>query len=574
MESPWDIRWESFIIDTREWRVCRAEDRQIVRVKNRSGKSGRILSVPAVRILVLMFRNKNRRISASDVDLLKDYSEDQRNTRFVDYVSQLRRGLNPEFDRDFILARRSVSQAKATAYEFRGVTSLDENWHSPFPQIKAKVLPLIDENMVLELGAEMGLEGTALLSRTLEWKAQEDYHRVERLKAAQLKIRREKRHTGLLKDYYPDDDLSAAGLVRYRLEIDGSEITTNIAVPVSSVGMRVSLKEDQDRFHFSKVCSFLIPKPSLDDLARFIASAWARNVVAKNDPIYCLQSFSPENLSSSMTFSLAKYFDHRLGYGRLWTELCDALIETDFEPDRVMADKSNKLRLREKLLPTARQIINCSARPCPGGVNVVVALRRVDEDHDDFVFPIEQRSHHVETAQGEESIIPSGFHAVLAERDAAKAVSPAHSVFREVAEELFGRQEFVSHAGQVEYELFPASFPPLHWFKTHPTQFQHEVVSFGFDLIDGSYQFGILLLIHNPDYWEQFKSLAFTNYEFKSTGKSAVVISTRNTDSLTQIFTNPLFADTSFIALVEALMRLKELEPERVSLPELTPIRA
>src|ERR1700681_698256 len=39
--------------------------------------------------------------------------------------------------------------------------------------------------MVLELGAEMGFEGTALLSRTLEWKAQENHHKVERLKAAQ-----------------------------------------------------------------------------------------------------------------------------------------------------------------------------------------------------------------------------------------------------------------------------------------------------------------------------------------------------------------------------------------------------
>jgi hypothetical protein len=48
------------------------------------------------------------------------------------------------------------------------------------------------------------------------------------------------------------------------------------------------------------------------------------------------------------------------------------------------------------------------------------------------------------------------------------------------------------------------SKPRLAWFRTNRRGFRLEVVSFGLNLMDGTFEFGVLLVVTDPSYWEEF----------------------------------------------------------------------
>jgi hypothetical protein len=273
-----------------------------------------------------------------------------------------------------------------------------------------------------------------------------------------------------------------------------------------------------------------------------------------------------------MSFSLAKYFDFRLESGGLGAELNGALREAQFDVDKVINERETELTRRHNLLRDAAAILNCKARICVGGVNVVFAVRRLDLDKeiDDFVFWVGERSRVVASAQGEYSIIPSGFHAVVIEEKAAKTVSPWQSVYRELGEELFRRDEAISRNGKSDFNPLGLDCRPLFWFKGRENTIVHDMVSFGFDLVDGSYQFGILLVVQDPCYWEEHGFKASGNYEYKYQGRRrALTVSTKDTSEIARILNNPLCSHTSIAAIIPALKRLKKIDPARVNLPDI-----
>jgi hypothetical protein len=151
----------------------------------------------------------------------------------------------------------------------------------------------------------------------------------------------------------------------------------------------------------------------------------------------------------------------------------------------------------------------------------------------------------------------------------AQEESPiAATVYRETLEELFGGKELQQYDGHLAARRY-RSTQQLEWFLQEPNfgKFVLQIVSFGLNLFDGTFEFGVLLAVTDPEYWTKYEVTRKISSEFddEETGP----ISTKNSEALASIIENPRCADTSLIALVEGLRALKEIDPTRVALPEI-----
>jgi hypothetical protein len=151
----------------------------------------------------------------------------------------------------------------------------------------------------------------------------------------------------------------------------------------------------------------------------------------------------------------------------------------------------------------------------------------------------------------------------------AREESPiAATVYRETLEELFGGTELEQYDGHLTARRY-RSTDQLRWFQQESNlgKFVLQIVSFGLNLFDGTFEFGVLLAVTDAAYWTEYEATRKINSEFddEETGP----ISTKDTETLALIIENPRCADTSLIALVEGLRALKEIDPTRVKLPEI-----
>jgi transcriptional regulator with XRE-family HTH domain len=418
---------------------------------------------------------------------------------------------------------------------------------------------------ILEVARTVGKNGPEFLENVLA-RIRQDDRRFILLGEAESKMRREKISNRLLSLYYPDPTLSALGLARYVVSVDGQLVETNIAVTRKRYALSVGLKGEQDAFSYVDR-SFHAPSPSDEEIVNLVAASVEHDVRVTNNPVFCLQEFDPTLSRSPITFSLATYLEYRLTYGKLEEELVEGLIETSLNPEDAIARRNELLPRRRALLPDVAAISNVSHRLCVGGVNVLFALRR-PAPYNDFAFFIGERSDKVASARGVRCLIPSGFHQPFTQASAAAEVSICASVFRELWEELYRGDEVISHDGHVKPDWY-FKYPQLGWFRKRNAKFEHEIVSFGLHLKDGGYQFGVLLAVDDPRYWTKYGNDICTNYEFRNTGTHAVAISTKDARGLAALLTDPLCANSSVFVIVEALLRLKALEPKWVTLPQI-----
>ncbi len=413
----------------------------------------------------------------------------------------------------------------------------------------------VEEN-ILEVARCFKLDGESLLedvhARTRE--AGRRRHLVQFREAAH-KIRELKLDKQVLDGYYKDSALVAKGFHRYVVRGSDFLAATNIVAEPHTLGLNIDLKKACCSL---KAPLFAPPTIRKDEIADLFADSLLMDVKASNDPVYCLQQFDPRNDAEFMSLSLSNYFTFRLTYGALEHEMQGALIATNFSPERAL----DRLPKRNGLLRDASELSNYRRRMCVGGVNVLFALRR----RDDFVFFVGQRSSKVHTAPGVQCLIPTGFHQPLI--SAAEEVSPAHSVFRELWEEAFKGDEVIS------CDLHPKSdwyfkYPQLGWFREPKRKFWIEIVGFGINLKDGSFQLGVLFAVDDADYWTRFGDDICGNYEYIHRGDKAMPVSTKDPDAIRALLGSPLCANSSIFAVVEALQRLKRIDRKRVKLPEI-----
>ena len=363
----------------------------------------------------------------------------------------------------------------------------------------------------------------------------------------------------LLELYYPDADLRAQNLFRYSYTVNGHMVTTNMATSAPWLELALPVTElDFNKFPIVQADP-LWPRVPPEVIARLRKELDERGIQFRNRPIYCLRSFTPHSPETIAAFSTATYVDYKLELGRLEEETAKALAETS--PELALANRASKLPLREKHLRDSKLMAEYGSRLCAGGTNILLAFRTPGRD--DFMFFVKRRSKGVSTGRRIFSLIPSGMHQPTVPANALEESSVAATVYREMDEELFGGKEPEETAKHLAPRLCMTK-PHLAWFSDNPGAFTLEIVSFGLNLMDGTFEFGVLLAINDESYWQRFRAEILANDEFDDTVTAPFY--TLDTDRLASIMADPQCADTSRIALVEGVRRLQQLAPGRVGL--------
>lgn len=490
------------------------------------------------------------------------------------------RDLGEDMPRYIVTASKN-DPSKKGAYLFAGsarpvadlITEYPYPLRMPFPRIArplASYTTLLSDKerkVVREIAESLNMEEVALVRKVAEHMTPKKHLELLEFKRRQSAIRQKRINNQLLGLYY-DKDLAKHSLCRYSICVNGKKtITPNIVVSSDWLNLRIDLEDQRDRFKVVDPFPY-IPSLKLEEVADLVASSFLLGIRISNEPVFCLRDINPAQSGSPISFSIGQYFEHRLSHGKLGSELMHALIASKLNPDKAITEQPFD---RRKSLLDAGSIKSFSARRSVGGVNVLVAFQQ----HDDFVFFVKQRSDEVASAPGEFCILPNGFHQSLTKAKVEQQVSIRESSFRELGEELFNREQVIRYDGHNEPDWY-YEYPQLHWFteKKNKNDFEHLWVCFGSDLTDGSYQFGVLLVIRNPQYLERFRQSIWPNYEFRRNSEPPLEISTKNPGALATVLTNRLCADTSVFTIVEGLRALKALDKRRVVLPDIELVTA
>ena len=296
----------------------------------------------------------------------------------------------------------------------------------------------------------------------------------------------------LLQGYYKDLDLRACNLSRYSFSVSlkGNQVIkviTNIATPVPWRELALSIGDSADgKFALQEGCKNPWYSVPADEVERLHAELHERGIRFENRPIYSLQSFTPDH-EQIASFTLGQYADYKIKMGRLEEETLRAAL-IDWPPDVPSYRRHSKMPLRNKLLRTSRTVAQYAERLCAGGTNILLAFRTPDRD--DYVFFIKTRSGSVSSARYVQSLIPSGMHQPSTWFVKHEETSVGATVYRETGEELFGDPEPNPESKDIRPLQF-MSKPHLAWFRKNPKAFTLEIVSFGLNLIDGTFEFGV-----------------------------------------------------------------------------------
>lgn len=304
------------------------------------------------------------------------------------------------------------------------------------------------------------------------------------------------------------------------------------------------------------------PRVATDRVAQYVALVATSGSSVWDQDLYRLVDV--RGFPDAIAVSLAQdsFFRYRYGVGLLNEELMFALMDADFDSDRVVLEKSNLLPLREYFLPNPARFEDYESRVCAGGVHVTFAIARQEGD---FIIPTQLRSMKVSEGQGLRSIIPVGYHQPMVDENYEVALKS--TVFRELYEELFGGKEVEKDVDHVVPDWYYDKSPPLRWLRDHQSDLTLRCTGFSVNLLFGNGEFGILLVVHDPAFWSMFGSDMTHNWEaMKDRGMKAVELhSTRNLTLLTDLMENSPWASPGLASIVEGLTQLKTLEPSRVS---------
>jgi hypothetical protein len=137
---------------------------------------------------------------------------------------------------------------------------------------------------------------------------------------------------------------------------------------------------------------------------------------------------------------------------------------------------------------------------------------------------------------------------------------------RELFEEVFGGDEVRDKSRRLCADWYERTSPPMQWLRQHRGAFEIVMTGFGISLLTGSATFDGVLAVREVAFWEDFGHEVRTNWEV--TESLSPLVSTKDPD-LWELISKRDWTDYSFQSMVEGLLYLKEISPERVALPNI-----
>lgn len=350
------------------------------------------------------------------------------------------------------------------------------------------------------------------------------------------------------------------GFGTYRAHYGRLDVPTTIYSRPDWLDLACSLSPETDQIALAG--SSIGHDINLDEVAASSAIARLSEVVAlnvriTNAPLYRLLSASIGADELRGELDIVPFIQYALTTDLVESELVDAL-----------AQGTTNLPLRNRYLPNLESVLSIGDRSCCGGVLALCAIARSADPYRgpaDYLLLIQERAAHVLNSVGRLSVIPKGFHQPLT--DVRSGAFIGATLRRELEEELFGRRDVDGTLSEhrVADPMHPNRLSePMRWLQDEDSA-RLECAGFGFNLVNGNYEFASLVVIDDEEFWRRYGDRIEANWE--SAGL-------RQYSSLDQRFIAELVADESWsneglFAFLQGLRRLSQLDGARVSVPDI-----
>ncbi len=374
-------------------------------------------------------------------------------------------------------------------------------------------------------------------------------------------ISRNNLDTKLLRQYY-ERRIAGDDSYFYSYTVDDHKILTNSLTKPDWNSRTIPLSLDDSS------CSLVDQKidlklPSLDRVSRLLAVLDSKDLDLRDRPIYRMTDFELDKSRYHSAFALTPFFSYKFTMGLIIDELYEALIDTGHDFDAILSNRTKWLAVREMLLPSRQAVLSPKKRMCAGGVFVVFAMARPAPDND-YQILTQIRSAKVADNQGSISVIPRAFHQHMCNED--EEINILRTVFREIYEELYNGKEVEGSTKNLRADHFLQYTPAVKWLRENIDKITIELISYGFNGLSGNYEYGILFAIHDPYFWNNHTEKIHLNWE---SDKAPRGHSSRNAKALSSLLRDGNWATETLPPMIEGLIRLKELAPDKVNLPDI-----
>lgn len=409
----------------------------------------------------------------------------------------------------------------------------------------------------------LGVSAKDLTKAVTDVRDRKSKEKIERRREKESIYANQKNITEVLTRYYEASSVSG-NLSRYSAIIDGAILDTTIFTSEKYLSL---FEDPRDMSVFLTDHSLtssnqqIIPQAVVDYAPEAIERLESMGVKLWNQHLYRLLKISNDS-NLSLTFSLTDFFSYRFTSGFLGDELIDALVVLEGSTDKIFTNPQVHLPIRAAIMPDLAYIDDFYTRICAGGIGVLLAIAR-GAPYDDFLIPLQVRSSSVSDGRNQLAVLPKAFHQPVV--GSGEEVGLYCTLLREVFEEVYGHPEVEHESPKIKHDWYIDEEPGVAYLRDHLGAYSLEVLGFALNAVAGNYDFGMLLAIRDTWYWNTFGSKLAKNWE----AKNLILISSRDEARIKDILTGYNWANESIPHVVEGLLRLKQIEPKKVKLPDI-----
>lgn len=366
-----------------------------------------------------------------------------------------------------------------------------------------------------------------------------------------------------LAEYYRGQDSECFHL--YRARNDDCGALTSIVTRRAWQDLECPLVLPHSRLTFDAAAD--AQRVRADDIAtaravQRLAELATLDMRLRETPIFRLLDFTVQGGAMSASFGLGSFIEYALTADLLEGELLDAVARKSCSDPRSWS-------LRDLYLPDLEAVVNTSARLCAGGALALCAIARpadIFRGPADYLLLIQERSADVLNAARQLAVIPKGFHKPLTDYTADAQVSA--TLRRKLEEELFGRKDVDSTMSRhtSASPMHPSRLSgPMRWLAENPDALRMECTGFGLNLVSGNYEFPVLLVIDDEEFWARHGGDIETNWE----AAGLQLYSSLDRELINKLISDERWSNEGLFALLQGLRRLDALGGKRVNLPRI-----
>jgi hypothetical protein len=426
----------------------------------------------------------------------------------------------------------------------------------------------IGERIIIAIASALGVPASEIRDAYEAIREKRNQTQMEKIREEEQHARFEGVHRRLITDYYASEHQSTE-LRQYTILLSTRQYPSTIFTTSRRVGLSIPLTSVKTNY-IADASAPTYPA----DFAR-LSEKQATKVISKLDflgariwdqDLFCLAAdpFAGDELN--LSFSLSTYFHYRFTAGLLEDEVFEALTSSRGQTAAILQNRVSTLPIRNILLPKISHLGNIHNRISAGGLACVVAIAR-GAPYNDYCIPLQLRSQKVAEGRGVYTGSLQGWHQPTT-ASPQKEVEIYWSVLRELFEEAFGGEEAEGSSRRLRHDWYLDECPGAAYVHNNHDNSEAVTLEFlgiGMNALTGTYDCAILLAIHDLNYWNTYSSALRRNWE----AKHMITLSTRNVSPDLDTRLAEGWLDQGMFGLSQGLLRLRQIDPQRVVLPDL-----